>query len=219
LRGTSRRDLRILALVVLVLAGSVSLVVAAYAAAPAFRHPIPVRSLVGSGNSVPDGLAEAGPPAADEAGSQVATTDIPLVAAPQPPAAPAQPPTTPAAPVPASGAGQLDLINAERGVLGLAPLVWSECLAGVATGEAVRMARDGAISHGSGVQHDLACGIGSSAAENVGVWSAGVNDTQLHAMFLDSPGHRANILGSYRYVGSAWAVTADGKAYIAVEFA
>lgn len=81
------------------------------------------------------------------------------------------------------------------------------------------MARDGSISHGHGLNGDLACGLGGGAAENVGVWSAGVNDIQLHAMFLESPGHRANILGSYRYVGSAWAVTADGKAYIAVEFA
>jgi uncharacterized protein YkwD len=89
----------------------------------------------------------------------------------------------------------------------------------VATGEAVRMARDGAISHGSGVQHDLACGVGNSAAENVGVWSGGVNDAQLHSMFVSSPSHLANILGPYRYVGSAWAVSADGKAYIAVELA
>ncbi len=38
-------------------------------------------------------------------------------------------------------------------------------------------------------------------------------------MFMNSPEHRANILnGYYHYVGTAWVVASDGKAYIAVEF-
>jgi uncharacterized protein YkwD len=37
-------------------------------------------------------------------------------------------------------------------------------------------------------------------------------------MFMNSPDHRANIMGPYRYVGTAWKVSATGKGYIAVEF-
>jgi uncharacterized protein YkwD len=37
-------------------------------------------------------------------------------------------------------------------------------------------------------------------------------------MFLASPGHRANIMGPYRYVGTSWVVARNGYAYIAVEF-
>jgi uncharacterized protein YkwD len=37
-------------------------------------------------------------------------------------------------------------------------------------------------------------------------------------MFMNSPEHRANILGPYRYVATAWRVAANGTAYIAVEF-
>jgi len=37
-------------------------------------------------------------------------------------------------------------------------------------------------------------------------------------MFMNSAEHRANILGPYRYVATAWAVAPNGAAYIAVEF-
>jgi uncharacterized protein YkwD len=74
------------------------------------------------------------------------------------------------------------------------------------------MAQQGQIFHGP------IGGCGLPAGENVGFWSGGINDGQLNSMFMSSPGHRANIMGPYRYVGTAWAVAPDGKAYIAVEF-
>jgi uncharacterized protein YkwD len=37
-------------------------------------------------------------------------------------------------------------------------------------------------------------------------------------MFMNSPEHRANILGPYHYVATAWVVAPNGYAYIAVEF-
>jgi uncharacterized protein YkwD len=37
-------------------------------------------------------------------------------------------------------------------------------------------------------------------------------------MFMNSPEHKANILGPYHYVATAWKVAANGTAYIAVEF-
>jgi uncharacterized protein YkwD len=80
------------------------------------------------------------------------------------------------------------------------------------------MAAQGAISHAGGASADLSCGLGRQGGENVGYWSAGINDAQLNTMFMNSAGHRANILGPYHYVGTAWVVAANGAAYIAVEF-
>src|SRR5207245_1969145 len=81
-----------------------------------------------------------------------------------------------------------------------------------------RMAAQGDIAHANGPSLDLACHLGLSAGENVGFTSSGINDGQLNQMFMNSPEHRANILGAYHFVGAAWAVAANGYAYLAVEF-
>jgi uncharacterized protein YkwD len=146
---------------------------------------------------------------------------------PPPPPAPAPPP--PAAPQPAPapapapppivvGSTQQALINQDRAANGLGPLTWNSCLANVAGSNAQRMAAQGFISHTNGPTVDLSCGLGHQAGENVGWWSAGVNDGQLNTMFMNSPGHRANILGPYHYVGTVWVVAANGAGYVAVEF-
>ena len=80
------------------------------------------------------------------------------------------------------------------------------------------MAAQGFISHANGVQLDLGCRLGYRAGENVGYTSGGINDAQLNTLFMNSPEHRANIMGPYHYVGTAWARGANGAAYIAVEF-
>ena len=111
------------------------------------------------------------------------------------------------------------LINQDRAQNGLPPLAWSPCLAGIADQNARRMAAQGFISHTNGPTLDLGCGLGNHAGENVGYTSAGINDAQLNTLFMNSPGHRANILGPYyHYVGTAWAVAPNGYGYIAVEF-
>src|SRR5437588_704379 len=71
----------------------------------------------------------------------------------------------------------------------------------------------------NGPQVDLSCGLGNPAGENIGDWSPGINDTKLNSMFMASADHRANILGPYHYVATAWVVGANGAGYIAVEFA
>jgi len=145
----------------------------------------------------------------------------PPVAEPVPPVAP--PPARPAAPAPAVNVvvdtTQQALINEDRAANGLQPLTWSSCLAAVAGSNAARMSAQGFISHTNGPAADLSCGLGYSAGENVGYWSAGINDAQLNTMFMGSAGHRANILGAYHYVATAWVVAANGYGYIAVEFA
>lgn len=144
---------------------------------------------------------------------------------PRPAAAPAAPraaapvarPT--AAPAIVIHSTQQALINQDRVSHGLRPLIWSSCLASIAYSNAVRMAKQGYISHTDGAQRDLGCGLGYHAGENVGWHSPGVNDTWANNAFMASPEHRANILSSYyHYVATYWAMGSGGKAYIAVEF-
>ncbi len=129
--------------------------------------------------------------------------------------APAAPPPPPAIVI---GSTQQALINQDRARSGLGALSWSSCLANVARSNAARMAAQGFISHTNGPNLDLTCGLGRQAGENVGYWSAGVNEAQLNSMFVASPEHLANILGPYHYVATAWVVASNGYAYIAVEF-
>ena len=144
----------------------------------------------------------------------------PAVAAAPPAAAPPAPAPPPPPPPPAIviGSTQQALINQDRAANGLGPLNWSSCLSNVAVSNANRMAAQGAISHANGPTVDLTCGLGRQAGENVGYWTGGVNDAQLNTMFMNSAGHRANILGPYNYVGTAWVVASNGYGYIAVEF-
>lgn len=118
------------------------------------------------------------------------------------------------------GSTQQALINRDRAAAGLGPLTWSSCLYNVAASNASRLSRQGWVQpyHTNGVSVDLGCRLGNQAGENVGYWSAGVNDTQLNAMFMNSAAHHANIMGPYHYVATAWVVAPNGCAYMAVEF-
>jgi uncharacterized protein YkwD len=121
-------------------------------------------------------------------------------------------------PAPIIGSTQLSLINQDRARAGLPPLTWSPCLAAIAGQNAVRMAAQGYISHTNGVTLDLGCHLSSRSGENIGYLSGGINDVLMNNLFMNSPEHQANILGPFHYVGTAWAVAANGYAYIAVEF-
>jgi len=127
-------------------------------------------------------------------------------------------PAPPRAPQLVVASTQHRLINQDRASVGLPPLAWNSCLAAIATQNALRMATQGYISHANGVTLDLGCHVGSRAGENIGYLSAGINDVEMNAMFMASAEHRANILGPYHYVATAWVVAPNGYAYIAVEF-
>lgn len=146
---------------------------------------------------------------------------------PSPPAPATAAPTASAAPVVRAPAPrpvivvnstQQALINRDRAAYGLGPLTWSSCLYSVAVANARRIAAQGYLSHTNGPNVDLTCGLGRQAGENIGYWSGGINDAQLNTMFMNSPDHRANILGPYHYVATDWVVASNGYAYIAVEF-
>jgi uncharacterized protein YkwD len=148
------------------------------------------------------GLPQAAAPAT------ATTASRPTAAAPRPIARPKV----------AVNSGQQALINADRAAAGLPPLSWSPCLAAIALQNAERMAAQGYISHANGVSLDLGCHLGSRTGENIAYVSGGINDAVVNTMFMNSPEHRANILGAYHFVGTAWAVAPNGYAYIAVEF-
>ena len=145
-------------------------------------------------------------------------SQLAIAALPAPPA-PAPPPPPAAAPPPVTiGSTQQALINQDRVAAGLGGLNWSPCLAGIAYQNAVRMANQDLMSHAGGAQADLGCGLGNHTGENVGWTTNGINDGQLNSMFLTSPGHRANIMGPFHFVGTAWVISSNGHAYVAVEF-
>ena len=168
------------------------------------------------------------PPPAETVASESAPAPAPAqiqapAAAPGTGQAAAAVPASVPAPVPAPpiaiGSAQQALINADRAAAGLPALSWSGCLAAVAAGQDAAMVSAGRIFHGSGVSQDFGCSLGSSqTGENVGYWSSGLNDAQLNVMFMNSPEHRANIMGPYRFVGTAWRVAPNGFGYISVEF-
>ena len=174
----------------------------AVAGPAAFGHPLTLQSTA-SRSTVQVGQAPHRPPRTPTVASAV-------------PVAP-RPAAVPLAHM-AVSSGQFALINQDRAAAGLPPLRWNACLAAIAVQNAARMAAQGFISHLNGVTLDLGCRLGLQAGENVGYISSGINDAQMNALFMASPEHRANILGPYHYVGTAWVVAPNGSAYVAVEF-
>lgn len=170
------------------------------------------------------GVLSADDPSPSNRDHQPATYSPPPTVAPAPapvakaPAAAGAPRRAPASLV--IGSYQQTLINRDRSAAGLPPLSWSSCLASVAAANAVRLSRQGWMQpyHTNGVYLDLGCHLGNRSGENVGYWGGGINDGQMNTLFMNSPEHRANILGPYHYVATVWAVAPNGYAYVAVEF-
>lgn len=106
----------------------------------------------------------------------------------------------------------ISLINQERSSRGLNTLKESGSLSSFALNHSQDMAAAGDIYHSSN--------LGSAASgwdalgENVG---AGGTATSLHGAFMDSPGHRANVLGDWTHIG-AGAVIEGGTLYITIVF-
>jgi uncharacterized protein YkwD len=195
--------------------------VAAGTASVLGAHPLNAHPLTASTMAVgatPSSAAEAVPsPSANPTpnSSPAAPATAPRKAIPLKAAAPVHRSVPPAIVV---GSTQQALINQDRARYGLPPLTWSPCLASIAYSNAYRMAKQGYISHTDGPTRDLGCRLGYQAGENVGWWSGGVNDAQINSMFMNSPDHKANILGPYHYVATAWVTASNGRGYIAVEF-
>jgi hypothetical protein len=93
-------------------------------------------------------------------------------------------------------ASMLSLINAERADNGLAPLATYSDLVDDAIAHSTTM-RDMVYLHHNPELGSVTTGW-FALGENVGV---GPTVDSLHAAFMASPGHRANVLGDYNYAG------------------
>lgn len=137
----------------------------------------------------------------------------------EPAPAPAPPPPPPPPPPPVTSApgevGQvLDLHNQERAANGLPPLSLNDCLSGIAQPWADHMAATGDLRHND-LGRLTACG-GSAWGENIGYDSS---IPAVHAAWMGSSGHRANILNPrYTQVGIGVSHAADGTVWVAVDF-
>lgn len=197
--------------------------------AAATQPPVPVRS------APPEPLPPAPVPEAPvaepppEAGPEVSPTPEPEPAAPVAPErvapAPAPPPPPPVAPSTGSpstgGAQQLfGALNAERAAAGLAPLAYDGSLEASASSWSAAMSSAGTMSHNPSVGSQIRSGW-RSWGENV-AYAGGYADNAatIHAGWMNSPPHRANILSAgFTHVGIGYVVDAAGTAWATQVFA
>lgn len=114
---------------------------------------------------------------------------------------------------PSAETGFLELINVERAAEGLAPLATYFDLADDAHAHSLVMMSGDSLHHNP----DLAAVTTGwfALGENVGV---GPTVESLHTAFMNSPGHRANVLGDYNYVGIGVEVESAHKMWVTVVF-
>lgn len=121
-----------------------------------------------------------------------------------------------AAPAAIAGPGEGDMlarINASRSANGLPALANHGSLVSFARNHSVAMAGTDSIWHSSNL--GSAASGWSRIGENVG---RGPNVPTLHAAFMASSGHRANILGDFTHAGVGTYVTDAGMMYVTVVF-
>lgn len=119
----------------------------------------------------------------------------------------------------------LENTNAQRALYGLepvnqAPLTWHPCLGANARAHTVNMARAGGLHHQKYTDTTTAC------PENYPGWGENVlwrmdqfNGPALVKQWMDSPGHRANILSSFTHMGvGVHYDRANGRMYAAQVF-
>jgi uncharacterized protein YkwD len=110
----------------------------------------------------------------------------------------------------------LVLVNAQRRAARLAPLTASTCADGFAEAWAPKIQRDGALSHQS-LSPILSTCQASTAGENVAYGN--VTADEMMTMWMDSAGHRANILSpQYTAIGIAAVTDSSGRWYGVQDF-
>ena len=113
------------------------------------------------------------------------------------------------------------LANQSRAQNGVGRLQWDESLAAAARQHCLRMAAEGPIAHRYGGEPDVATRAGQAGAhfdlieENVAV---GPSPSEIHAEWMQSPGHRSNLLNpDVNRVGIA-VVYARGVLYATADY-
>jgi hypothetical protein len=104
-------------------------------------------------------------------------------------------------------------INSSRSSAGLAPLEAYWDLTDDARAHSARMMDKGSIYHNPAL--GSVTGVWQKLGENVGM---GVDLGAMHTAFMNSSGHRANILGDYNYVGVGVKTDSAGVHWVTVVF-
>jgi hypothetical protein len=125
-------------------------------------------------------------------------------------------------PQPAKAEQLFAMANATRAEEGRGRLVWDEALAEAAMKHCMLMAAEGPIAHRYGGEPDLTARAGAAGAhfslieENIAV---GTYPGTIHQGWLNSPGHRANLLNpDIDHVGIA-VVAAQGVLFAVADYA
>lgn len=109
-------------------------------------------------------------------------------------------------------------INAERAAAGLPALRIDASLTQVALGWTGQMAATGAMSHNPYTGVQIPAGW-TAWGENVG-YTKPADAAGLHSAFMNSAGHRANIMNSqFTHLGIGWLVDANGRSWVTEVFA
>jgi len=115
-----------------------------------------------------------------------------------------------AAPDPAAAEGEfLALVNGERAAGGLGALVLDPAVVPIARERSGQMAQENRLYHRGDLRAQIEGRVTRDwqrIAENVG---KGYDVAGLHAAFMASPGHRANVLGDFNRVGVGVVVSGD----------
>jgi uncharacterized protein YkwD len=124
-------------------------------------------------------------------------------------------------PLPASGLSRevYNLVNADRAANGLPALSWNAELGGLAQGWSEHMAATGKLEHS-----DLNATLASPEfdgfrrlGENILVGSCSMTAAEMEQAWMNSPSHRANILGDYNVIGVG-AVCSGGRLWATQNF-
>lgn len=120
-----------------------------------------------------------------------------------------------------AGEQLMALANQSRAQAGVGRLQWDDQLAAAARQHCLRMAAEGPIAHRYPGEPDMATRAGDAGAhfdvieENVAV---GPTPPEIHAEWMQSPGHRANLLSrDVNHVGIA-VVSARGVLYAVADY-
>ena len=110
--------------------------------------------------------------------------------------------------------GVLSAMNADRG----GGLCWNGQLGGMAQGWANWMAANNSLSHNN-LNSLISQTSFQTMGENILVGPAGMSVAQMEAAWMNSPGHRANILnGAFSAAGVGFAYDNNGELWVAVDF-
>jgi hypothetical protein len=126
-----------------------------------------------------------------------------------------------ASPANAAGAEELDFLaqtNAVRAQNGLGALQWDEAMANVARGWSSQLAAAQSLSHNGNLVsqvNQFVTNQWTRLGENVGF---GPTVSALQGAFMNSPPHRANIMGDYNRVGIGVVRDGNGTIWVTLDF-